>query len=104
MARYRNIATNVDMRQAMTAHPGRRDLEEFAEYIAMDNPTAAPRNVRGVFSAVELLNRYSQSGRRPEELPAISRPILHRTEIAALSFGVPASSLSTDPYVCHRTA
>jgi len=46
------------------------DLEEIAEYIALDNPPAARRYVRKVFSAVERLKRYPNSGKRPEELPS----------------------------------
>jgi toxin ParE1/3/4 len=52
------------------SEPALLDLEEIAEYIALDNPPAASRYVRKVFSAVERLKRYPQSGRRPEELPA----------------------------------
>jgi toxin ParE1/3/4 len=46
------------------------DLEEIAEYIALDNPPAATRYVRKVFSAVARLKRYPNSGGRPEELPS----------------------------------
>jgi toxin ParE1/3/4 len=52
------------------SQPALLDLEEIAEYIALDNPSAAARYVRKVFLAVERLKRYPHSGRRPEELPA----------------------------------
>jgi toxin ParE1/3/4 len=50
------------------SRPALRDLEEIAEYIALDSPSAASRYVRKVFRAVERLKRYRNSGRRPEEL------------------------------------
>ena len=58
------------MARLIWSQPALLDLEEIAEYIALDNPPAASRYVRKVFSAVERLKRYPQSGRRPEELPA----------------------------------
>jgi len=51
-------------------HPALLDLEDIAEYIALDNPPAAKRYVQKVFSAVERLKRYPNSGKRPEELPS----------------------------------
>jgi toxin ParE1/3/4 len=50
------------------SRPALRDLEEIAEYIALNSPSAASRYVRKVFGAVERLKRYPNSGRRPEEL------------------------------------
>lgn len=58
------------MARLIWSQPALLDLEEIAEYIALDNPPAASRYVSKVFSAVERLKRYPQSGRRPEELPA----------------------------------
>ncbi len=58
------------MARLIWSQPALLDLEEIAEYIALDNPPAASRYVRKVFSAVERLKRYPQSGRRPDELPA----------------------------------
>jgi toxin ParE1/3/4 len=52
------------------SQPALLDLEEIAEYIALDSPSAASRYVRKVFRAVERLKRYPNSGRRPAELPA----------------------------------
>jgi len=51
------------------AEPALSDLEEIAEYIALDNRAAAKRYVRKVFSAVERLTRYPHSGKQPVELP-----------------------------------
>ncbi|TVR51000.1 MAG: type II toxin-antitoxin system RelE/ParE family toxin [Spirochaetaceae bacterium] len=58
------------MARLIWSQPALFDLEEIAEYIALDNPSAAARYVRKVFSAVERLKRYPNSGGRPEELPA----------------------------------
>jgi toxin ParE1/3/4 len=52
------------------SRPALRDLEEIAEYIALDSPSAASRYVRKVFEAAERLKRYPESGRRPVELPS----------------------------------
>ena len=58
------------MARLIWSRPALSDLEEIAEYIALDNPSAASRYVRKVFRAVERLKRYPNSGRRPEELPS----------------------------------
>ncbi|NBF40174.1 MAG: type II toxin-antitoxin system RelE/ParE family toxin [Spirochaetes bacterium] len=58
------------MARLIWSQPALLDLEEIAEYIALDNRPAASRYVRKVFSAVKRLKRYPYSGRRPEELPA----------------------------------
>ena len=44
------------------------DLDEIAEYIALDNFSAAQRLVEKVFERVELLDSFPESGRRPPEL------------------------------------
>ena len=51
------------------AEPALSDLEEIAEYIALDNPPAAARYVRKVFTAVERLKDFPNSGKQPAELP-----------------------------------
>jgi toxin ParE1/3/4 len=45
------------------------DLEEVAEYIALDNPDAAAQYVRRVFSRVDRLEGFPRSGKCPPELP-----------------------------------
>ena len=45
-----------------------QDLEEIAEYIALDDVGAAKRLVKNVFSTVERLEDFPDSGRRPPEL------------------------------------
>lgn len=48
--------------------PALADLDEIAEYIALDDPRAAARFVKKVFNRVERLERHPNSGRRPAEL------------------------------------
>lgn len=48
--------------------PALRDLDEIAEYIALDNPEAAARLVKKTFNRVERLKIFPKSGRRPPEL------------------------------------
>ena len=45
------------------------DLNEIAEYIALDKVRAAQELVKKVFSVVERLEQFPESGRRPPELP-----------------------------------
>ena len=50
--------------------PALSDLNAIADYIAVDNPDAAARLVRRVFSHVELLSEHPELGPRiPELLP-----------------------------------
>lgn len=44
------------------------DLDEIAEYIAIDNPSAASGYVKKVFKCIEHLKDYPNSGKRPTEL------------------------------------
>ena len=48
--------------------PALSDLNEIAQYIALENPAAARRLVQHVFSAVERLERHPKSGKYPAEL------------------------------------
>ncbi len=48
--------------------PALSDLNEIAEYIALENPTAAGELVRRIFSAVERLEQHPTSGKIPDEL------------------------------------
>ncbi|WP_456406366.1 type II toxin-antitoxin system RelE/ParE family toxin [Thiolapillus sp.] len=56
------------MARLVWTDPALADLEDIAEYIALDKPTAAKRLVQQVFSAVERLRQFPESGRRPPEL------------------------------------
>jgi toxin ParE1/3/4 len=59
--------------QVIWAEPALSDLNEIAEYIALDNFDAATYLVQRVFSVVERLEEHPKSGRRPPELDKKSR-------------------------------
>ena len=44
------------------------DLEEIADYIALDKASAASTLVKNVFSTVDQLEQFPKSGRKPPEL------------------------------------
>jgi toxin ParE1/3/4 len=44
------------------------DIQEIAEYIALDNPEAARNLVRDIFRTAERLEQHPESGRKPPEL------------------------------------
>jgi len=48
--------------------PALSDLDDIAEYIALDKVSAAQRLVKKVFSVVERLEQFPDSGRHPPEL------------------------------------
>jgi toxin ParE1/3/4 len=48
--------------------PALLDLDGIAEYIALDNPSAASRYVQRVFDKVERLEQFPKSGKHPGEL------------------------------------
>ncbi len=56
------------MARLIWTEPALADLDESAEYIALDNPAAASRFVRKVFDKIERLAVYPKSGKRPPEL------------------------------------
>lgn len=56
------------MARLIWTEPALSDLNDIAEYIALENPLAARDLVRRVFSAVERLERHPASGKYPEEL------------------------------------
>lgn len=57
------------MARLIWTEPALADLDEIAEYIALDNPLAASRLVRRVLDRVERLEAHPRSGKRPPELP-----------------------------------
>ena len=61
------------MVQIVWTEPALRDLDDIAEYIALDKDSAAKKLVRRVFSRVENLQNFPESGRKPPELPKNSR-------------------------------
>jgi len=48
--------------------PALFDLEDIAEYIALDDPLAASRYVQKVFDRIERLEAHPECGKRPPEL------------------------------------
>jgi toxin ParE1/3/4 len=57
------------MAQIIWTEPALNDLNEIAEYIALDKPIAAKTLVRNVFETVQRLKDFPESGKKPEELP-----------------------------------
>ena len=56
------------MARLIWTEPALLDLDQIAEYIAIDNPGAASRFVGKVFKKVKRLETYPKSGKRPAEL------------------------------------
>jgi len=57
------------MARLIWTEPALLDLDEIAEYIALDDPVAASRCVKKVFDRVERLEVHPKSGKRPREIP-----------------------------------
>ncbi len=57
------------MARLIWTEPALADVDEIAEYIALDNALAASRFVQKVFDRVERLEAHPKSGKRPPELP-----------------------------------
>jgi toxin ParE1/3/4 len=57
------------MAKLIWTEPALQDLDEVAEYIALDDPLAAGNYVQKIFDRVERLAIYPNSGKRPKELP-----------------------------------
>ena len=61
------------MAQVIWTEPALSDLQEIAEYIALDKESAAKGFVQEVFSSVERLGQFPKSGRKPPELESKTR-------------------------------
>jgi toxin ParE1/3/4 len=57
------------MAKVIWTEPALDQLDEIAEYIALDNPVAASQLVAKVFKKVDRLEQFPSSGREPPELP-----------------------------------
>lgn len=57
------------MAEVIWTEPALQELDAIAEYIALDNPTAASELVKAVFDKTERLENFPKSGRVPPELP-----------------------------------
>lgn len=60
------------MAQIKWTEPALNDLNEIAEYIALDKPSAAKKLVRNVFKSKKRLKKFPESGKKPSELPKIN--------------------------------
>ncbi len=58
------------MARLVWTEPALLDLDEIANYIALDDFSAAQKLVRKVFDSAERLEQFPQSGRIPPELPS----------------------------------
>lgn len=56
------------MAQIIWTEPALDNLNDIAEYIAISNPYAAKKLVENVFSKVQRLEQFADSGRVPEEI------------------------------------
>ncbi len=61
------------MAELIWTEPALQDLDAIADYIALDNPSAACRLVQRVFEHVAQLQAHPESGSRPPELRRSSR-------------------------------
>ena len=57
------------MAQVIWTEPALIDLEQIADYIAIDKPTVAEKLVKDAFDKVERLIEFPNSGKKPSELP-----------------------------------
>jgi len=55
------------MAQIIWTEPALLDLDAIAEYIALDKPSAANHLVQNVFSTIDRLEQFPESGRKPPE-------------------------------------
>jgi len=56
------------MVEIVWTEPALSDLDAIADYIALENPVAAQKLVRGIFRHVEQLATHPKSGSKPVEL------------------------------------
>jgi toxin ParE1/3/4 len=56
------------MAQIIWTEPALQDLNDIAEYIALDKVGAAKKLVKKVFTNTERLEKFPKSGRKPPEL------------------------------------
>lgn len=56
------------MAQVIWTEPALQDLNEIAEYIALDKVSAAKKLIQKIFSSTDRLEKFSKSGRKVPEL------------------------------------
>jgi toxin ParE1/3/4 len=57
------------MARLIWSEPALQDLEQIADYIALDNPSAARRLIHQVFAKAELLQSFPEMCPVPHDLP-----------------------------------
>lgn len=57
------------MAEIVWTNPALDQLEEIADYIALDKPEAAAGLVKKIFSTVDRLGQFPDSGHVPPEIP-----------------------------------
>ena len=57
------------MARVIWAEPALQDLDQIADYIALDKPDAARKLVRTVFEKIELLEQFPDMCPVPHDLP-----------------------------------
>jgi len=57
------------MAEIIWTEPALQELNDIAEYIALDNTSAARKLVAKVFNQVDRLKKFPKSGRNPPDLP-----------------------------------
>ena len=67
------------MAEIIWTEPALLDLDEIAEYIAIENIIAAKKLVRSIFGKVDRLEQFPESGRIPPEIPHLN----HREVVAS---------------------
>ncbi|WJG25182.1 type II toxin-antitoxin system RelE/ParE family toxin [Vibrio furnissii] len=60
------------MAEIIWTEPALSDLNDIAEYIALENVAAAKQLVQTIFAKVERLENFPESGRIPPELALLS--------------------------------
>ena len=60
------------MAHLIWTEPALNDLEEIAEYIALENTTAARKLIQKMFNTIERLENHPDSGKKPPELEDMS--------------------------------
>ena len=60
------------MAQIIWTEPALNSLNDIAEYIAVSNPSAASQLVKQIFSKLERLEQFPESGRVPEEISTLN--------------------------------
>src|SRR5690606_9938104 len=61
--------TDEEVAEIVWSNSALDELDDIAEYVALDKPEAARELVERVFSSVDRLQRFPASGRIPAELP-----------------------------------